>query len=177
MLITFYLFVVASVVAFQCFVSGLPGCCVKPLFRVLCVLHARQAMGLELELEAFQLFRDLRLERLAHVLNRNAGDDLGEESVDDELAGDSLWDATAHQVEQLFVIEPADRSGVAGTDNAAGFDLQVRHGICTRTLGKDEVAVSLIRVSALSVVANELPMEYALELNRLIELQMEGSVG
>ncbi len=26
-------------------------------------------------------------------------------------------------------------------------------------------------------IAKELPMEYALELNRLIELQMEGSVG
>ena len=26
-------------------------------------------------------------------------------------------------------------------------------------------------------VSNELPMEYALELNRLIELQMEGAVG
>ena len=26
-------------------------------------------------------------------------------------------------------------------------------------------------------IARELPMEYALELNRLIELQMEGSVG
>ena len=26
-------------------------------------------------------------------------------------------------------------------------------------------------------VAKELPMEYAVELNRLIELQMEGSIG
>jgi Fe-S cluster assembly scaffold protein SufB len=26
-------------------------------------------------------------------------------------------------------------------------------------------------------IARELPMEYALELNRLIELQMEGAVG
>ncbi|WP_448476008.1 hypothetical protein, partial [Mycobacterium kansasii] len=26
-------------------------------------------------------------------------------------------------------------------------------------------------------IAKELPMEYALELNRLIELQMEGAVG
>ena len=26
-------------------------------------------------------------------------------------------------------------------------------------------------------IAKELPMEYALEINRLIELQMEGSVG
>ena len=38
-------------------------------------------------------------------------------------------------------------------------------------------AMSLIVRGFVEPIARELPMEYALELNRLIELQMEGSVG
>ena len=38
-------------------------------------------------------------------------------------------------------------------------------------------AMAMIVRGFIEPIAKELPMEYALELNRLIELQMEGAVG
>src|ERR1051326_4594581 len=46
----------------------------------------------------------------------------------------------------------------------------------SRGLGKDEAMAMIVR-GFVEPIARELPMEYALELNRLIELQMEGAVG
>ena len=44
--------------------------------------------------------------------------------------------------------------------------------------GLDEVeATSMIVRGFIEPIAKELPLEYALELNRLIQLEMEGSVG
>ncbi len=48
--------------------------------------------------------------------------------------------------------------------------------LMTRGLAEDE-AMALIVRGFLDPVAKELPLEYAVELNRLIELEMEGSVG
>jgi Fe-S cluster assembly protein SufB len=42
---------------------------------------------------------------------------------------------------------------------------------------EEQEAMALIVRGFVEPIARELPMEYALELNRLIELQMEGSVG
>lgn len=42
---------------------------------------------------------------------------------------------------------------------------------------KEEEAMAMIVRGFVEPIARELPMEYALELNRLIELQMEGAVG
>ena len=42
---------------------------------------------------------------------------------------------------------------------------------------EEEEAMAMIVRGFIEPIAKELPMEYALELNRLIELQMEGSVG
>jgi Fe-S cluster assembly protein SufB len=41
----------------------------------------------------------------------------------------------------------------------------------------EEEAMGMIVRGFVEPIARELPMEYAMELNRLIELQMEGSVG
>ena len=46
----------------------------------------------------------------------------------------------------------------------------------SRGLGEDEAMAMIVR-GFIEPIARELPMEYALELNRLIELQMEGAVG
>ncbi|MCL1840261.1 MAG: Fe-S cluster assembly protein SufB [Propionibacteriaceae bacterium] len=48
--------------------------------------------------------------------------------------------------------------------------------LMSRGLSEDE-AMALIVRGFIEPIAKELPMEYALELNRLIELQMQGSVG
>ncbi len=48
--------------------------------------------------------------------------------------------------------------------------------LMARGLAEDEAMAMIVR-GFIEPIARELPMEYALELNRLIELQMEGSVG
>jgi Fe-S cluster assembly protein SufB len=42
---------------------------------------------------------------------------------------------------------------------------------------KEEDAAKMVVNGFVEPIVKELPMEYAIELNRLIELQMEGSVG
>jgi Fe-S cluster assembly protein SufB len=48
--------------------------------------------------------------------------------------------------------------------------------LMSRGLNEDEAMATIVR-GFVEPIARELPMEYALELNRLIELQMEGAVG
>ena len=48
--------------------------------------------------------------------------------------------------------------------------------LMSRGMEEDEAMAMIVR-GFIEPIARELPMEYALELNRLIELQMEGSVG
>ncbi|APT92497.1 Fe-S cluster assembly protein SufB [Corynebacterium phocae] len=48
--------------------------------------------------------------------------------------------------------------------------------LMSRGLSEEEAMAMIVR-GFVEPIAKELPMEYALELNRLIELQMEGSVG
>ena len=48
--------------------------------------------------------------------------------------------------------------------------------LMSRGLAENEAMATIVR-GFVEPIAKELPMEYALELNRLIELQMEGSVG
>ena len=43
-------------------------------------------------------------------------------------------------------------------------------------IGKGVLGSAIVR-GFIEPIAKELPMEYAMELNRLIELQMEGAVG
>ncbi|HHO58209.1 MAG TPA: Fe-S cluster assembly protein SufB, partial [Oceanithermus profundus] len=48
--------------------------------------------------------------------------------------------------------------------------------LTTRGIPEDEAAALIVR-GFIEPVAKELPLEFAVELNRLIELEMEGSVG
>ncbi len=48
--------------------------------------------------------------------------------------------------------------------------------LMSRGLNEDEAMAMIVR-GFIEPIARELPMEYALELNRLIEMQMEGAVG
>lgn len=48
--------------------------------------------------------------------------------------------------------------------------------LMSRGMTEDEAMAMVVR-GFVEPIAKELPMEYALELNRLIELQMEGAVG
>ena len=48
--------------------------------------------------------------------------------------------------------------------------------LMSRGLAEDEAAALIVR-GFIEPISKELPLEYAVELNRLIELEMEGSVG
>jgi Fe-S cluster assembly protein SufB len=48
--------------------------------------------------------------------------------------------------------------------------------LMSRGMAEEEAMAMIVR-GFVEPIARELPMEYALELNRLIELQMEGAVG
>jgi Fe-S cluster assembly protein SufB len=41
----------------------------------------------------------------------------------------------------------------------------------------EEAAMAMVVNGFIEPIAKELPLEYAIELNRLIQLEMEGSVG
>jgi Fe-S cluster assembly protein SufB len=68
-------------------------------------------------------------------------------------------------------------------------DVQMGHEATVSKIGDDQLfylmsrglteeeAMAMIVRGFIEPIARELPMEYALELNRLIELQMEGAVG
>jgi len=68
-------------------------------------------------------------------------------------------------------------------------DVQVGHEASVGKIGEDQLfylmsrglseqeAMSMIVAGFIEPIAKELPVEYAVELNRLIELEMEGSVG
>ena len=75
-------------------------------------------------------------------------DDLGEESEHDEASRLVLGDAARLQVEQLLVVEPTGGARVAGAEDVAGLDLEVRDRVGARPFGEDEVAVRLVRVGA-----------------------------
>jgi len=48
--------------------------------------------------------------------------------------------------------------------------------LMSRGLGEEE-ATSMVVSGFIEPLVRELPMEYAIEMNRLIQLQMEGSIG
>jgi Fe-S cluster assembly protein SufB len=48
--------------------------------------------------------------------------------------------------------------------------------LMSRGIPEDEASAMIVR-GFIEPIAKELPLEYAVELNRLIELEMEGSVG
>jgi Fe-S cluster assembly protein SufB len=48
--------------------------------------------------------------------------------------------------------------------------------LMSRGISQEEAMTMIVR-GFIEPVVKELPMEYALEMNRLIQLQMEGSVG
>jgi Fe-S cluster assembly protein SufB len=48
--------------------------------------------------------------------------------------------------------------------------------LMSRGISEDEAATMIVG-GFIEPLVKELPMEYAVEMNRLIELQMEGSVG
>lgn len=88
-----------------------------------------------------------------------------------------------------LLVDTISRSDTYPYVNVRTDDVQMGHEATVSKVSEDQLfylmsrglteteAMSTIVRGFVEPIAKELPMEYALELNRLIELQMEGSVG
>ncbi len=88
-----------------------------------------------------------------------------------------------------LLLDEASRSDTYPTMRIQSKDVQIEHEATVSKIGdeqlfylqsrgiKKELAEALIVNGFIEPIVKELPLEYAVELNRLIELQMEGSVG
>ncbi len=88
-----------------------------------------------------------------------------------------------------LLLDPESRSDTYPTIRIDEHDANVGHEASVSKIGEEQLfylqsrgldeeeASKLIVNGFIEPVAKELPMEYAVELNRLIELQMEGSIG
>ncbi len=88
-----------------------------------------------------------------------------------------------------LILDDKSRSDTYPTMKIQASDTQIEHEAVVSKVGEEQLfylrsrglseneAVSLIVSGFIEPVAKELPLEYAVELNRLIQLEMEGSVG
>ncbi|MCL5003963.1 MAG: Fe-S cluster assembly protein SufB [Patescibacteria group bacterium] len=88
-----------------------------------------------------------------------------------------------------LILDPQSRSDTYPTMRIDESQVQVEHEATVSKIGEDQLfylmsrgipeaqAGSLIVSGFVEPIVKQLPLEYAVELNRLIELQMEGSVG
>lgn len=88
-----------------------------------------------------------------------------------------------------LLLDSASRSDTYPTNDVRHSDVQIEHEATVSKVGEEQLfylrsrglteneATSLIVSGFIEPIAKELPLEYAIELNRLIQLEMEGSVG
>ncbi len=88
-----------------------------------------------------------------------------------------------------LLMDPQSRSDTYPTNDVRCADVQVEHEAVVSKVGEEQLfylrsrglaeneATSLIVAGFIEPIAKELPLEYAVELNRLIRLEMDGSVG
>ncbi|MBI5037697.1 MAG: Fe-S cluster assembly protein SufB [Candidatus Kerfeldbacteria bacterium] len=88
-----------------------------------------------------------------------------------------------------LLLHPQSRSDTYPTMDIRESDVQIGHEASVGKVGEEQLfylmsrglseaeAMSMIVSGFIEPIAKELPIEYAVELNRLIQLEMEGSVG
>ncbi len=97
--------------------------------------------------------------------------------------------AKANVVCDALILDPKSRSDTYPYIEIEEDDVQIGHEASVSKIGEEQLfylmsrglteqeATTLIVAGFIEPLVKELPMEYAVEMNRLIELQMEGSVG
>ena len=80
-----------------------------------------------------------------------------------------------------LILDPASRSDTYPYIEIMEQNVSVGHEASVSRIGEEQLFYLMSRglseAEASTMIVKELPMEYAVELNRLIQLQMEGSVG
>ncbi|MBW2982812.1 Fe-S cluster assembly protein SufB [Candidatus Woesearchaeota archaeon] len=90
---------------------------------------------------------------------------------------DSLMIGTGSQSDTIPLIDVKEKSAKVGHEAKVG-KIGEEQMFYLRSRGLDEEeATKLIVAGFIEPVTKELPLEYAVELNKLIEMEMEGSVG
>jgi Fe-S cluster assembly protein SufB len=105
-----------------------------------------------------------------------------------EVADDAKGCKSNVKCDALLIGEDA-RSDTYPTINVANNSTTVQHEATVSKVGEDQLfylmsrgiseneATAMVVNGFIEPITREIPMEYAVELNRLIELQMEGSIG
>ena len=88
-----------------------------------------------------------------------------------------------------LILDPESRTDTYPYINVAADNVDIGHKATVSKIGEEQLfylgrrglseaeASAMIVAGFVEPIAKELPLEYAVELNRLIQLQMEGSVG
>ena len=88
-----------------------------------------------------------------------------------------------------LIFDPASRSDTYPTNRILGHDVSLEHEATVSKIGEEQLfylmSRGLTEAEASQMIVNgfveplvkKLPLEYAVEMNRLIDLEMEGSVG
>ena len=102
---------------------------------------------------------------------------------------ENLRDVRSHVICDALILDPDSTSNTYPYMDILSDDVKIEHEAKVSKLsetqlfylmsrGMDEAEASMMIVNGfLDPLVKQLPMEYAIELNRLIELEMEGSVG
>ena len=102
---------------------------------------------------------------------------------------DGATDCKSNVVCDALILDPESRSDTYPYIEVEEQDVQIEHEASVSRIGEEQLfylmsrglteaeASSMIVSGFIEPLIKELPMEYAVEMNRLIELQMEGSVG
>ncbi len=102
---------------------------------------------------------------------------------------DGATDCKSNVVCDALILDPDSRSDTYPYIEVAEEDVAIEHEASVSKIAEEQLlylmsrglteaeASAMIVTGFIEPLVKELPMEYAVELNRLIELQMEGSVG
>ena len=103
--------------------------------------------------------------------------------------GANAANAQSKVVCDALLLDDASRSDTYPTNDIRQQNVHIEHEASVSKIGEEQLfylrsrglneaeAAALIVNGFMEPIVKELPMEYAIELNRLIELQMEGSIG
>ena len=110
-------------------------------------------------------------------------------SATSELPPPGAVGSKSNVVCDALILDPASRSDTYPYIEVEEQDVQVEHEASVSRIGEEQLfylqsrglteaeASSMIVSGFIEPLVKELPMEYAIEMNRLIQLQMEGSIG
>ncbi|MFB6199747.1 MAG: SufD family Fe-S cluster assembly protein, partial [Candidatus Nanohaloarchaea archaeon] len=87
-----------------------------------------------------------------------------------------MFDDESRSDTMPFVEVMEDEVDVSHEGTVGKLNDEAIHYLMSRGIGEEEAAEMIIR-GFVEPIAEELPLEYAVELNRLVQLEMEGSLG